>query len=64
MVLCWSHMTEETRHLNVRMPDSLLAELREAAVADSRSVNSEVVVALREWLALRRAPLKVPTRRQ
>ena len=41
------------KNLNVRLSDELHARLKDAAAADSRSLNSEIVVLLSEALSER-----------
>lgn len=43
--------SETTRtHTNLRLPHDLLAEMRKLARANERSLNSEIVVALRQYV--------------
>jgi len=44
-------MPETVRHVNLRLPDDLAEAVRQAAREDARSLNAEILVALREWLA-------------
>lgn len=41
------------KHVNLRLPDELHAELAEAARADERSLNSEIIWLLRRMLEQR-----------
>ncbi|QUX30029.1 MULTISPECIES: Arc family DNA-binding protein [Nocardiopsis] len=40
-------------NMHLRLPDDVHAEIREVAEEDGNSVNTEVVIALKEFLAAR-----------
>jgi hypothetical protein len=42
-------------NMHLRLPDDVHAEIREVAEEDGNSVNTEVVIALKEFLANRQA---------
>lgn len=39
----------ELKHLQVRMPEPLLSDLRQFAEEDARSINAEVVLILQQY---------------
>jgi hypothetical protein len=50
--------TEDRKGYPLRLPPELYESLTEAAVEDERSINGEVITALRDWLKARKARRK------
>jgi len=48
------HQPIQQERTNIRLPQELLDEMRALAVADDRSLNAEIVRALREFVERRR----------
>lgn len=59
----WSD-TGPMKHVNLRLPDDLHAEVKAAAEGDARSLNSMLAVLLKEALAARKAAAKKATGRK
>ena len=49
-----------TAEFHIRLPEAIGAALRDLAAAEARTINSQIVVALREWLEGKR--VKLPRR--
>ncbi len=47
--------TDKNQHVTLRMPASLVAELRLVAQQNDRSLSNQARIALREWLAATKA---------
>ncbi len=47
--------TDKNQHVTLRMPATLVAELRKVATENDRSLSAEARLALKAWLALRDA---------
>lgn len=47
--------TDDTAHLTLRLPVSVLDELRAVAEENERSLSAEARLALKAWLEMRRA---------